>query len=319
MKSNNESVTDLTKHNSIVRRNKEYEKGVAYATLSYAIWGVLPVYWKAMAPIEPVLIMFYRMLMACIFVAILARFIYKPAEIMATLKSKKTAALFLLSGLIISVNWSIYIWAVNSGQVIQTSMGYYINPLITALFGVLFFREKLNKYKIAALVIASAGVAVILIGYGEFPAVALGLAVTFAIYGAIKKKVNANSILALLFETAFLTPVALIVIFFMETGDHSGLLSAGSAGHYVLVAFAGVVTAIPLILFAAGTNRIDLTTVGFLQYISPTITLLLGIFAYHEPFDHIRLAAFVFIWAGLAVYAFSEIKSKSKEEIPECL
>jgi len=309
----------LEKRNVCKDSNKEYEKGVAFATLSYVIWGVLPVYWKALAPVAPVLIMFYRMLMAFIFVAFLAAFMYKPAQIFEPLRKKGAAVGFLISGVLISVNWGIYIWAVNSGHIIQTSMGYYINPLITIVFGVVFFKEKLNKYKIAALATAGAGVAVVLVGYGEFPFVALGLAVSFACYGAVKKKLNANAVLALLFETAFLTPVALVVVTFMETNGINGLSAVGTPLHYVLIAFAGSVTAVPLLLFAAAANRVDLTMIGFTQYISPTITLLLGIFVYHEIFDRIKLAAFALIWAALAIYAFSEVMGKSDKTIEECL
>jgi chloramphenicol-sensitive protein RarD len=291
-------------------KHKEYEKGVAFAALSYIIWGILPVYWKAMAPVSPILIMFYRLVMAFIFVLILAFIFYKPKEILAPLKKKGAAFSFLISGILISVNWGIYIWAVNSGHIIQTSMGYYINPLITVLFGTLFFHEKLSKYKIAALISAGIGVLIMLIGNGEVPIVALSLAVSFACYGAIKKKLNANSLLALLYETAFLAPVALIVIISMEIGNN-GLFAYGSTLHFALAGFAGVVTAIPLLLFAAAANRVDLTMIGFVQYISPTITLLLGVFIYHESFDLLKMITFLFIWAGLAIYIFSEIGTKN--------
>jgi len=246
----------------------------------------------------------------------MALIIYKPKEILAPIKEKGGIISYLSSGILISFNWGIYIWAVNNGHILQASMGYYINPLITIVFGVLFFKERLNGYKTAALIIAGLGVLVMLIGAGQLPVIALSLALSFACYGVIKKRRKANAILALLYETAFLLPIALIVISYMEV-QNMGLLSQGTTTHFVLIALAGAVTAIPLLLFAAAANRVDLTTIGFIQYVSPTISLLLGVLLYHEVLDAVKLTAFVFIWIALAIYVISEIKGKSKKEIEE--
>lgn len=302
-------------HNPL-KITRDYEKGVAFATLCYVMWGILPIYWKALDPINPVLIMFYRLIMAFLFVVVMALIIYKPKEILAPIKEKGGIISYLSSGILISFNWGIYIWAVNNGHILQASMGYYINPLITIVFGVLFFKERLNGYKTAALIIAGLGVLVMLIGAGQLPVIALSLALSFACYGVIKKRRKANAILALLYETAFLLPIALIVISYMEV-QNMGLLSQGTTTHFVLIALAGAVTAIPLLLFAAAANRVDLTTIGFIQYVSPTISLLLGVLLYHEVLDAVKLTAFVFIWIALAIYVISEIKGKSKKEIEE--
>lgn len=296
--------------------SKDYEKGVAFAALSYIMWGILPIYWKALDPINPLLIMFYRLVMAFLFVLIVALFLYKPKEIMAPIKEKGAIASFIISGILISFNWGVYIWAVNNGHILQASMGYYINPLITVIFGVIFFKERLNGYKIAALLIAGIGVLIMLIGYGQPPIVALSLALSFACYGVIKKKRKANALLALLYETVFLTPLVLVAISYMEI-HHLGLLFNGTTVHFVLIALAGAVTAIPLLLFAAAANRVNLTTIGFIQYVSPTISLLLGILVYHETLDSVKIVTFIFIWAALAIYVFSEIKGKSEKEIEE--
>lgn len=302
--------------NNASKRVKDYEQGVAFATLCYVMWGILPIYWKALDPINPILIMFYRLAMSFVFVLIIAVIFYKPKEIIAPIREKGAIVSFIVSGILISFNWGVYIWAVSNGHILQASMGYYINPLITVVFGVLFFREKLNAYKKAALLMAFAGVLVMLIGYGKLPIVALSLAFSFACYGLIKKKRKANAILALLYETVFLTPFVLIAISYMEI-HRMGLLYNGTTIHFVLIALAGAVTAIPLLLFAAAANRVDLTTIGFIQYVSPTISLLLGVFVYHETLDPVKIITFVFIWLALAIYIYSELRGKSEKEIEE--
>lgn len=254
--------------------------------------------------------------MSFVFVLVIAAIFYKPREIIAPIKEKGAIVSFIASGILISFNWGVYIWAVNNGHILQASMGYYINPLITVIFGVIFFREKLNGYKKAALIMAGLGVLVMLIGYGQPPIVALSLALSFACYGVIKKKRNANAILALLFETVFLAPFVLIAISYMEV-QQMGLLYYGTTIHYVLIALAGFVTAIPLLLFAAAANRVDLTTIGFIQYVSPTISLLLGVFVYHETLDTVKIATFIFIWLALVIYIYSELRGKSEKEIEE--
>lgn len=294
---------------------REYKQGVACAILCAVLWGVLPAYWKSLEQINPVLILFYRIVLASGFTFVLALLIYKWEGIIKPLKEKGTILTFFLAGVVISSNWGIYIWAVTNDHIIQTCIGYYIEPLIVCAFGILLFKERLNKYKLTAFILACTGVAVILIYYHQIPGIALSLAVTFATYAAIKKKHKLDAILALLYETMFLVPFGLVIILYFElTGK--GAIANAEPFQWGLLALAGILTVPPLMLFAMATNRISLVTLGITEYISPSITLVLGIFVYKEPFDQIQLITFGIIWIGLVIFTFGEMK-ESRAEIDE--
>jgi len=196
---------------------------------------------------------------------------------------------------------------VNSGIVIQTSIGYYIEPLAVCTFGILFFKEKMDKYKLAAFILACAGVVFMLLSYGEVPLMALLLAVTFAVYSAIKKKLNAPAFLALFYETLFLLPVVVPYIIYTELSG-TGAFAAAGTYKLALLSLSGVFTAVPLVLFSMATNRISLITLGITEYISPSMGLLLGIFVFKEPFDLYQFIGFVFIWIGLIIFTVGGIK-----------
>jgi chloramphenicol-sensitive protein RarD len=290
-----------------INNKKEYEQGVACAILCAVLWGFLPVYWKMLEPIDPLLILFYRIVLAGVFSLILALYFYKWDGIVKPLKEKGIIRTFFIAGLVISFNWGTYIWAVSNDYVIQTCIGYYIEPLVVCIFGILFFKERLNKHKLAAFVLACVGVAVILIHFHEVPVIALSLAVSFASYAAIKKKVRLNAVLALLYETMFLVPFAAAAILYFElTGK--GAFTNAEPFQWGLLTIAGIVTGAPLMLFAMAANRIPLITLGVTEYISPSITLLLGIFVFKEPFDKVQLASFGIIWVALVIFTLGEIK-----------
>lgn len=292
---------------------KDYKQGVACAILCAILWGVLPVYWKALHPIPPILIIFYRILLVGIFSFALSIKLHKWKGIVEPLKQKGVKSTFFFSGLLITTNWSIYIWAVSMDHIIQTCIGYYIEPLFVCLFGIVIFHEKLDKYKIFALVSATAAVLVMIFYYGEFPVISISLAVTFATYAAIKKRYHLNAVLSLLYETMFLIPFALAFILYMEfTG--AGAFTVAHPYQVLLLAFAGVITGVPLMLFSMAANRVKLFTLGLTEYISPSLTLMLGIFLYQEPFDTIQLICFAIIWVGLVIFTIGEFR-QSKEEI----
>lgn len=291
----------------LIHKNKEYEQGVAFAILCSVLWGFLPVYWKSLEPINPLLILFYRIVLAFGFALILAVIFYKWEGIIKPLKEKGVLRSFFFAGILISLNWGIYIWAVSSGYIIQTCIGYYIEPLIVCIFGIVLFHEKLNKFKAAAFLLACLGVAVILIYYRQVPVIALTLAVSFASYAAIKKKLKLDAVLALLYETMLLVPPALAVILYYELSG-KGAFAHGQPVQIFSLALAGILTGTPLMLFAMAANRISLVTLGITEYISPSITLLLGIFLYKEPFDRIELITFAIIWAGLVIFTAGEIR-----------
>lgn len=293
----------------------EYRIGLLCAIGCALLWGVLPVYWKMLQSVDSFIIMFYRLVLACIFVLIICLIVYKPKGIVEPLKKKRAALTFFLAGLIIATNWGIYIWAVNAGFIIQTSIGYYIEPLFVCFAGVLFFHEKINVYKIIAIVLATIGVMVMVISYGQVPFIALGLAVTFALYAVIKKYLQAPALLALLYETGLLLPIIIPVLIWMEVNGNGVIGNAGTH-QLVLLSFVGVITAIPLLLFAMAANRISIITLGITEYIAPSVGLVLGIFVYKEPFDIVQLIGFIIIWIGLVFFTFGGLKAPEVDRIP---
>ena len=287
--------------------DKNYKLGLTAIIGCNLVWGLLPIYWKMLIPIPSSVIIFYRIVLVglCTFLACLK--LYGFERIKEPLKVKGNKLKFFIAGAIIAGNWSIYIWAVNAGYIVQTSVGYYIQPLIVCLFGIVLFKEKLTKYKIAALALAVIGVVVVIVHFGEAPVIALSLAVSFAVYGAFKKTFKVEALLSLFYETMFLVPFALAVIVYMEvTGK--GAIGVGEPYQYGLLMLAGIMTAVPLGLFASAAKNLPLVTVGVASYISPSMALLLGIFLYGEPFDKVQFASFVLIWIGLAVFTYGERK-----------
>ena len=288
-------------------KKRQHQIGMACALACAGIWGILPVYWKSLESLNSFVIMFYRLVLAFVVVFVASLIVYRPKKMIAPLKKKKAVPVFFFAGLIISINWSIYIWAVQAGFIIQTSIGYYIEPLFVALMGLVIFREKLNKFKVIAIVLATIGVLVMIISYGQPPTIALGLAVSFAIYAGIKKKLQAPALLALLYETGLMLPIIIPCIIYMEnTGQ--GVLGNADPHHMMLLSLAGILTATPLLLFALAANRVSIITLGITEYISPSLGLLLGIFIYREPFDIIQLIGFIILWIGLAVFTLGGIK-----------
>ena len=297
--------------------NKNYKNGLIYALSCAVIWGVLPIYWNALNPISSIVVIFYRitlMTLTCIAVQL-----YQTKSIKAVFApmfaDKKKVWTYVIAGILITANWSIYIWAVQAGHVIQASMGYFLEPLIVCLLGMIIFKEKANKWKRISLGFALVGMMVMIIGYKELPLISLGLATTFGVYTAIKKRVDLPALQSLLYETIFIAPIALLVIFWLE-GSGIGALSTGSSGKFVLLLLAGIVSAVPLGLFCAAAKNLPLLTLGLTEYISPSISLILGIFLFKEPFDIIQFSAFVIIWIGLVFFTYgelAEIRSMKKQ------
>lgn len=293
------------------KSRREYKLGMACAVLCALIWGVLPIYWKMLSGINSFTIMLYRVVLLCLLVFTVDLFLYKWKGIIAPLKKKGAIRVFFLAGLIISSNWSMYIFMVNAGYVIQTSIGYYIEPLVICIFGVAFFKEQLKKYKLAAFLIACAGVAIMLLSYGEIPWMALVLAVSFAVYAGIKKKLQTPALLSLFYETVFLLPAVLPVLIYLEATGR-GVIGITEPHQIGLLCLAGLFTAVPLSLFSMAANRISLVAMGLTEYISPSTTLLLGIFLFHEGFDIYKLIGFFLIWAALTIFTVGGIKDSMK-------
>lgn len=280
--------------------------GILKVALSYVIWGVLPLYWKALNMVPSDQIIAHRIIWSAVFMAAILAVSRGFGSLRVTVSNRRDMVIIASCAVLIAINWYTYIWAVNSNHIIEASMGYYINPLVLVLLGVFVLKEKLDLFKFLALFLAAAGITIITVEYGKIPWVALVLAITFGLYGLLKKLVNANAATGLALETVMLMPFAAAYIIWMEhTG--TGALGKLPLPLLLLLLCAGIVTATPLLLFGAGTKKVELSTVGFLQYLSPTISLILGVFVYREKFSTIEIVSFGLIWAGLIIFSISRL------------
>lgn len=231
----------------------------------------------------------------------------KFGHIKAAIADRKKLLLIVAAGVVVSLNWYLYIWAVNSGHVLDSSLGYYINPLMVMALGVVVFKEKISRLQIVSVVLAAAGVLVLVVQYGSFPWVAVMIAATFAIYGMLKKLINIDPVASLTLETMVFLPVVIVIMAVTELKG-TGVIGFYSPLKLLIVAGTGVVTGIPLMLFAHSANNVPLSIVGFLQYISPTISFFLGVFLYNEPFDTIKLISFALIWVALVFFTVDKLR-----------
>jgi chloramphenicol-sensitive protein RarD len=297
-------------------KKTETQKGVIYAGFSYLLWGLLPIYWKLLDNVNAKEILASRVLWSFIFMIIILFLTKKLGLFLQTIKgfakNKKQMYALTIASLLISVNWFIYIWAVNSGHMIEASLGYYINPLISILLGMIVLKEKLTIYQYVSFILAAIGVLIISISHGQFPWIAISLALSFGVYGLAKKLINVDSAVGLTLETLVVTPVAAIYIGYLFMTGSISFITSGIQTDLLLIG-AGVATAVPLLYFAKGAQKIPLSLLGFLQYIAPTLTLLLGVFIYHEHFTKIQLLSFMFIWSALTIYSLSKTKLLSPQ------
>ena len=290
---------------NLLDSRKQYKQGMISALGCSLWWGIMPIYWQMLRPIDSSVIIFYRIVLVALVCLVGALILYDKETILAPLKDKKKLFKIVLAGFLITANWSMYIWAVNANLIIQTCIGYYIEPLAVCLIGIIIFKDKLSKYKTIAFCFAAAGVVAVIVYFGEVPILALSLALTFAFYAALKKDFNMPPILSLLYETIFLMPFALGVIVYIETTGQ-GALAVAEPYKYALLMLCGLFTAFPLGLFADAANKLNLFVLGLTEYISPTISLFIGIKFLGEPFEPIQLIAFAIIWVGLVFFSYGE-------------
>lgn len=291
---------------------ENYKQGIFFGLAAYVLWGILPVYWKALELVSPFEILSSRFMWSCVFVFLLIIFQKKwplfAKEVKHVFSNVKTGAAMVAAGITISFNWGTFIWAVNNGHIVETSMGYYINPLVSILFAVVFLRERLDKMQLAAITCAFIGVASMVYSFGKIPWVSLTLAFTFALYGLLKKILPVSALTSIMLETLLITPLALVYEYSLWQQGVS-FYASGNLQVIMMLTGAGVVTAIPLLLFTAGARLLPLKIIGFLQYISPTLTLLIGVFVYNESFTASHLLAFGWIWAALLLFIVSQLRS----------
>jgi chloramphenicol-sensitive protein RarD len=275
--------------------------GVLGALGCFSIWGLFPVYFKLLERVPALEVLAHRILGSALLLLALILAQGRGRALLAEFRGRRLG-FYLLTTLLISANWLLYIWAVQNGRILEASLGYYINPLVNVLLGVLFLRERLNPRQWIAITIAAAGVLVLVVGHGVLPWISLVLAFSFGSYGMLRKKAGHNPTLGLGVETALMAPVALLFLAVLA-GRGAGALGAGDGGIDLLLLAAGPITVAPLLMFLEATQRLRLSTVGLIQYLTPTLQFLLAVVAYREPFTGIHLAAFGCIWLALALYS----------------
>jgi chloramphenicol-sensitive protein RarD len=294
-----------------VSQSHEEKIGILYTAFSYLLWGVLPLYWKLLEVRPALEILAHRIIWSFLFmIGLLWATRQLKAwrqQLFAICRQPKLVGGISAAAILISTNWFIYIWAVNHGHIVETSLGYYINPLVSVVLGMIVLKERLNVWQWISFALACLGVCIMTFQYGTFPWVALSLAFSFGFYGLVKKLASFDAAIGLTLETMAVTPISFIYLLLLYN-DAPSLLSSVTIWQGVLLLGAGPATAIPLLYFAKGARRISMTMLGFLQYIAPTISLLLGVFLFHEEFTKTHMYAFSCIWGALILFSFAKTK-----------
>ncbi len=295
----------------------ENKLGQIYAVLAFLFWGAIaPIYFKEVSSVQPLEVLIHRIIWSFI---ILIPLLFITKEITAykvLIKDKKKLMYLAFSTLFITINWLVFIWAVTNNKIMETALGYYINPLVSIFLGYLFFQERMSKKQYIAIFIAFIAVLYQIITLGSIPLVSLTLAFSFAFYGMIRKKINVGSIVGLFVETLIMMPFALMGIYYLYTNDSISFLNTSDYIN-IMLTLGGIITITPLLLFNGAARRIKLTTLGFLQYIGPTCAFLLAVFVYDEEFNFNKMITFCLIWIALLVFSldsinkFREVKNKA--------
>jgi chloramphenicol-sensitive protein RarD len=287
-------------------------RGFHFAAAAYTMWGFFPIYWKVLHSVPALEILAHRMVWSLGFVLLVLAYRRRWSWLRPALRSKRTLFTFLATGAILSLNWFVYIWGVNAGFIVETSLGYFINPLVNVLLGVFFLGEQMRGGQWTAVSLAALGVIYLTILYGSLPWIALALAFSFGLYGLLRKTAPLEALEGLGLETAIMFFPALAYLVYLE------IAGSGSFGHVdwttsLLLALAGVITAVPLWLFALGARRVTLVTLGLLQYIAPTLQFLIGVFVYHESFTRSQMVGFGLIWLALLMYSAEGLLNARKK------
>lgn len=288
--------------------NSTTRSGVLFALTAYTLWAIAPVYFKQLGHIPALEILSHRVLWSFLLTLFIILALRKRQALMVALKSKRTRRYLLLTTVLIGANWGVFIWAVNANRMLDASLGYYINPLINILLGMLYFAERLDRPQKIAAILCLVAVAVEIINFGKLPWIALFLATSFALYGLFRKKLGADSFVGMALETGLMIPLALMY-FSLTTSETASLLD-NSATLNGLLFLAGPVTMVPLLCFAAAANRISMTALGFFQYIGPSGMFLLAVFVYGEPLSAAKLTTFAIIWVALAILVWNSARRR---------
>jgi chloramphenicol-sensitive protein RarD len=276
-------------------------KGILNGIAAYLLWGVFPIYWKLLHDVPAMQVIGHRIIWSFALLILFILLTKQWKEFRSAALTPKTLGIYSIAGALLTVNWLVYVWGVNAGFIVETSLGYFINPLISVLLGVIFLHERLRPTQWIPVVLATAGVTYLTVAYGRLPWIALSLAFSFGFYGFVKKLAPLGSLYGLTLETGIVFPIALLYLAFVALSG-TGAFSHEGAQIDLLLIGAGVVTTIPLLMFASAARQIPLTVVGLLQYIAPTMQFLIGVFLYKEPFDRAHLIGFGVVWIALVIF-----------------
>lgn len=286
-------------------------KGVLFALAAYILWGFFPLYFKAIQQVSALQILAHRIAWGFVFTLAVVLVLRQWKEFRASVFNRRTFLIYAGASVVLGINWFTYVWAVITNHVVESSLGYFINPIVSVLLGVIFLRERLRTFQWVAIAMVTAGVVYLTITFGQLPWISLLLAVTFGFYGLLKKIAPLGALHGITLETAVLTIPSLVYLLIVNANG------TGTFGHSTplldfLLVLSGPVTAIPLLLFATGARRIPLTTIGLLQYIAPTLQFLLGVLVFHEPFDQTRLIGFMIIWLALVLFSVENLLARRR-------
>lgn len=299
---------------------REERSALIAGIAAFSFWGIIPIYWKFLRAVSASEILAHRFVWTTGFLICLLSWQHRWPEVRAAFRSRRTALYCLASGMAVSCNWLMFIWAVNVNRVLETSLGYFMTPLVNVLFGAIFLRERLTRLQLASVVLATTGVLNLTFGYGRFPWIALGLCLSWGLYGLLRKLSGTAAIPGLFFETTLLTPIAIAYLLLLQVRG-AGIFGRAHWDLSLILISTGFVTGLPLVWFGHAARHLRLTTIGFLQYLAPTGSFFLGVFLYHEPFTRAHLITFALIWVALAMFTAETIrlwrsKRAAAEEAP---
>ena len=281
--------------------------GVVYASSAFLIWGISPIYWKALRSVPALEIILHRIVWSFFLLVPLIMIMRRWQEFVLVFRNLRTLCILLFTAIVVGGNWLLYIWAVNTDRLLQASLGYYINPLVNVLLGMVFLEERLRPPQILAVVMATVGVLYLTLYYGEFPWIALTLAFSFGLYGLIRKIAPVGALVGLTVETLLLSIPALIYLFYLDRLGHGSIFRVSLKLDLMLMG-CSVVTALPLLFFTLGARRLYLSTMGLLQYLAPSCMFVLAVFLFREPFTSAQVVTFILIWTALAVYSTDSVR-----------
>ncbi|MDF2155820.1 EamA family transporter RarD [Vibrio sp. CAU 1672] len=292
----------------MTQEQQRTRQGIVLAISAYTMWGIAPIYFKSIADVSPLEILSHRVVWSFFLLAALIHFGRYWRAVADIIKSKTKMIYLVSTAVLVGANWLIFIWAVNSNHMLDASLGYYINPLINVVLGMIFLDERLNKLQWFAVVLAACGVGVQLAVFGSVPVVAIALAMSFGFYGLLRKKVSVSALLGLFIETLILLPVAVVYLLFLAESPTSNLFANPATLNGLLIA-AGVITTLPLLCFTGAATRLKLSTLGFFQYIGPSLMFLLAVMVYGEAFTSDKAITFAFIWGALLLFSFDGLRN----------